>query len=98
MPFRSTLTMARLEFCQLSIEVVLLAGWRFLRHYHNLASPIDFDTGDMHTRRGDGLDRPGDVLLPECGRRAGHGTTSVLLCQSPPRLILLRRARGSLSN
>src|ERR1700752_3803131 len=33
---------------------------------------VDFDPGDMHTCRSDGFDRPGHVLLPECGGRAGH--------------------------
>ena len=39
----------------------------------DLSRLVDFDPGDVHTSRGDGLNRPGDVLLPECGRRAGHG-------------------------
>jgi hypothetical protein len=66
--------MARLELCQLSIKIVLLARRWFLRHYHNLARSVDFHPRDMHTRRSDGLDRPRDVLLSECGWRAGHLT------------------------
>jgi hypothetical protein len=37
--------MARLELCQLSIEIVLLAPRRLLRHYHNPASSVDFHPG-----------------------------------------------------
>src|SRR5437867_10151501 len=79
MPFRSTLTMARLEFCQLLIKIVLFARRQFLSHYHNLASPIDFHARDMHTCRSDRLHRPGHVLLPECGGRAGHGSYREIL-------------------
>src|SRR5262249_42298808 len=43
---------------------------------YDLSRLVDFNSGDMHTRRGDGLDRPGHVLLPECGRRACHGKLS----------------------
>ena len=43
---------------------------------------VDFDAGDMHTGSGDGLDRPGHVLLPECGGRAGHDFTGKVDAQS----------------
>src|SRR5215475_7387013 len=33
----------------------------------DLARPVDLDAGDIHTGRGDCLDRSGHVLLPECG-------------------------------
>jgi hypothetical protein len=64
--------MERLKFCQLSIEIVLLAGRRRLRHYHNSTISTDLHPRDLHTGRGHGLNRPGHVLLPECGRSAGH--------------------------
>src|SRR5262249_35940573 len=38
----------------------------------DLARPVDLDAGDIHTGRGDCLDRSGHVLLPECGGRASH--------------------------
>jgi len=66
--------MARLEFCQLLIEVILLARHWPLRHYHNSPIPTYFRARDIHTGRGDRLHRPGDVLLPKCGRGAGHGS------------------------
>src|SRR6516162_8602546 len=40
---------------------------------YDLSGLVDFDAGDIHTGRGDCLDRSGHVLLPECGGRAGHG-------------------------
>src|SRR5215472_5881443 len=33
---------------------------------------VDFYARDMHTGRSHGFDRPGHVLLPECGGRASH--------------------------
>src|SRR5262249_31283920 len=47
--------------------------------YYDLSRLVVFNSGDMHTRRGDGLDRPGHVLLPECGRRACHGKLSAVI-------------------
>src|SRR6516162_3278616 len=45
----------------------------------DLSRFVDFNPGDMHTSRGDGLDGSGHVLLPECGRRAGHGKLSAVI-------------------
>src|SRR5262249_15424994 len=45
--------------------------------YDRFATPIGFNSGldpiNIHTSRREGLDRPRQVGLPECGRRAGHG-------------------------
>src|SRR5215471_10539731 len=40
---------------------------------YDLSRLVDFNSGDMHTGRADGLDCPGHVLLAECGGRTGHG-------------------------
>jgi hypothetical protein len=74
--------MARFKFCQLSIEIVLLAR-RLLRDYHNFPVPADLDAGDVHTRCSDGLDGPSQVSLTEAGRPAGH--------DAPPPLALRHR-------
>jgi hypothetical protein len=71
--------MACLKFCQLSIKIVSRARRRLLRHYHNLASSIDFHARDMHTRRSDGLHRSDDILLPKCGGGAGHASYREIL-------------------
>jgi len=57
--------MARLEFSQLTVEVVLRRGRGFSGDYDDLPGAVDFYPADMHTGRSDGFDRPGHVLLPE---------------------------------
>src|SRR5215472_16588348 len=49
---------------------------------YDFARFVDLDASDMHTGRADGFDRSGHVLLPECGRRAGHGYPNAWLRRS----------------
>src|SRR5262249_33849691 len=49
------------------------------RNYGDLASLVDFNARNTHTRRSHGPDRSGHVLLAECGWRACHGLPRTLL-------------------
>jgi hypothetical protein len=67
--------MACFKFCQLSIEIVLLAS-RLLRGYHNFPVPADLDAGDVHTRCSNAFDGPSQVSLAEGGDREWRGVVS----------------------
>jgi hypothetical protein len=65
--------MARLKLCQLAVQVVVLRRALDLSRNHNdPAIPGDLDPGNIHTGRAGGPNGSGYILLPECGRRAGH--------------------------
>src|SRR5262249_5789712 len=77
MPFRLTLTIARAELLQLTVKVVLHRKLGLARNDNYPAVLGDLHPRDLHTGRGYGLHRHGDISLPKCGRRASHGYCSV---------------------
>src|SRR6185312_1098605 len=72
MPLRLTLTMARVELLELAVEIILHRRLGLGRNDNNPAIPGDLYARNVHTGSGHSLNRPGHVLLPECGRSAGH--------------------------
>ena len=62
-----------------TVADLVVAGQRFNVIYADLAILRDVNPHVFHTSRADGAYRPGDVGLPECGGRAGHGCQSLLM-------------------
>jgi hypothetical protein len=83
--------MACFKFCQLSIEIVLLAS-RLLRDYHNFPVPADLDAGDVHTRCSNAFDGPSQVSLAEGGWPASHCKLSRLSPSGPNAGLWKRRS------
>src|SRR6266487_3112337 len=71
-PLRLTLTMTRLECRQFAIKVVLCRRLICSCGDDNAPRLGDFNSnpGNIHPSLDHGFDRPGHVLLPECGGRA----------------------------
>jgi hypothetical protein len=78
------LTMARLEFSQLAVQVVILPrGRSFSGDYADCSVRDHFNSGNVNTCGLRGLDGPRHVSLPERGRGAapaiGNGTLQISL-------------------
>src|SRR6516165_749292 len=74
-------TKRSLIFAMVQHRVPFVRSHRFSavreRDYDDPPCLVDFNARDVHTGSDHGLHGPSHVLLPECGRRAGHITATL---------------------